>query len=204
MLAVNKFFNNNYNKVLLTHFVDNNVSDGMYLVTGEFLDMIDLLNSTEYNTGFTSEHGTLVQVIEGLFRGNITAQQMLDEGHITDTDGIQRRQFAGYSSSYKTTLYDDNDGVMKIVYTQPLSITPGFYRNEVDGTVNSDLYIVFFNNTTCSYYKPSDNSNRIMTSYVAFSVTEQGMGGDIELDHTDLIDYLDAFEIQVALPKEIV
>lgn len=203
MLAVNKFFNNKYNKVLLSHFVDNNVESGMYLCTGEFLDMIDSLNTKEYNDGFTSEHGTLVEVVNGLFEGTITADDMLNEGQIASTDGIQRRKFQGYNGSYRTTTYDDTIGAMKIVYTQPLSIDSGLYAVE-HGTETSDLFMVFFAPSTCSYYKPTDESNRVMTSYIAFSVTEEGQGGDIELDHTDFIDYLDAFEIQVALPKEIV
>lgn len=203
MLAVNKFFNNKYNKILLSHFVDNNVASGMYLCTGEFLDMIDALNRKAYTTGFTSAKGTLLQVVTGLFNGTITADEMVTEGHITASTGIQRRKFGGYSSTYKTTTYDDTKGAMKIVYTQPLSVSPRFTKNETDGTLNSDVFMVFFNSSTCSYFKPSDSSNRVMTSYVAFKITEQGLGGDIELDHTDIIDYLDAFEIQFALPKQI-
>ena len=204
MLAVNKFFNNRYNKILLTHFVDNNVSNGLYLATGEFLDMIDELNTKAYNEGFTSTKGTLLQVVTGLFNGTITANDMLTENNIDSTTGIQIRKFAGYNATYKTTTYDDTQGAMKIVYTKPLSITPRFNRNSTDGTLTSDLFLVFFGSSLCSYFKPSDGTNRQMTSYIAFKVTEQGQGGDIELDHTDIIDYLDAFEIQVALPKEIV
>lgn len=203
MLAINKYFNNKYNKVLLSYFVDNNVASGLYLCTGEFLDMIDTLNRKAYTTGFTSAKGTLLAVVTGLFNGTITAQDMLTEGQITSVSGIQRRKFSGYSATYKTTTYDDTKGAMKIVYTNPLQISPRFTRNDTDGTTNSDLYMVFFNPATCSYFKPSDSSTRVMTSYVAFKVTEQGQGGDIELDHTDIIDYLDAFEIQFALPKQI-
>jgi hypothetical protein len=204
MLAVNKFFNNKYNKILLTHFVDNNVANGLYLCTGEFLDMIDSLNTKAYTTGFTSSKGTLLQVVTGLFNGTITANDMLTESHISSVSGIQVRKFGGYVAANKTTTYDDTQGSMKIKYTQPLSVVPGFYRNDTDGTLTSDLYLVFFGSSLCSYLKPIDSSLRQMTSYVAFSITEQGQGGDIELDHTDLIDYLDAYEIQVALPKEIV
>ena len=203
MLAVNKFFNNKYNKILLTHFVDKNVGTGLYLCTGEFLDMIDSLNRKAYTTGFTSAKGTLLTVVTGLFDGTITSQDMLTESHITSVSGIQRRKFSGYSDTYKTTTYDDTKGAMKIVYTNPLQLSPRFTKNDTDGTTNSDLYIVFYNPSTCSYLKPSDGTNRVMTSYVAFKVTEQGLGGDIELDHTDIIDYLDAFEIQFALPKQI-
>ena len=204
MLAVNKFFNNKYNKILLTHFVDNNVSSGMYLCTGEFLDMIDSLNEEAYTTGFTSAKGTLLQVVTGLFNGTITSADMLAENHITSTTGIQVRKFAGYNATYKTTTYDDTVGAMKIVYTQPLSISPRFTRNDVDGTLDSDLFMVFFNSSVCNYYKPIDGSTKSLTSYIAFSMTDVGQGGDIELDHTDLINYLDAFTIQVALQKEIV
>lgn len=203
MLAVNKFFNNKYNKILLTHFVDKNVGTGLYLCTGEFLDMIDSLNRKAYTTGFTSAKGTLLTVVTGLFDGTVTAQDMLTESHITSVSGIQRRKFSGYSATYKTTTYDDTKGAMKIVYTNPLQLSPRFTKNDTDGTTNSDLYMVFYNPSTCSYLKPSDGTNRVMTSYVAFKVTEQGLGGDIELDHTDIIDYLDAFEIQFALPKQI-
>ena len=203
MLAINKYFNNKYNKALLSYFVDNNVASGLYLCTGEFLDMIDTLNRKAYTDGFTSAKGTLLAVVTGLFNGTITAQDMLTEGQITSKSGIQVRKFSGYSATYKTTTYDDTKGAMKIVYTNPLQISPRFTKNDTDGTTNSDLYMVFFNPATCSYFKPSDSSTRVMTSYVAFKVTEQGQGGDIELDHTDIIDYLDAFEIQFALPKQI-
>jgi len=203
MLAFNKFFNNKYNKILLSHFVDNNVENGMYLATGEFLDIIDALNLKEYTDGISSELGSLQEIVNGLFNGTITTQQCIDDGLIDSDTGAQVRKFSGYNSAYKTMEYNDDLGNMKITYTKPLSITPGFYRNDEDETTNSDLYMVFFHNSVASYLKTSDNTNRNLTSYVAFSITSEGNGGDIELDHDDKIDYLDAFEIQVALPKEL-
>lgn len=40
--------------------------------------------------------------------------------------------------------------------------------------------------------------------YIALSLTETGMGGDIEYDHLDEIEYLDEIKISIALPKEYV
>lgn len=55
-----------------------------------------------------------------------------------------------------------------------------------------------------SFHDKVTNTAVNQIPYIALSLTETGMGGDIEYDHLDEIEYLDEIKISMTLPKEYV
>lgn len=55
-----------------------------------------------------------------------------------------------------------------------------------------------------TFHNKATNTVVNQIPYIALSLTETGLGGDIEYDHLDEIEYLDEIKISIALPKEYV
>lgn len=206
MLAVNKYFNNKYNKTLLDNFINNRLNGDMFFVTGSFLDMIDAISKKEYDGTLTTSlaGGTYQTLINEIFEGSVSIEDVVNEGHVASSNGIECHKFLEYNGSFHTMTFDDTTGIMDINYTMPLKVGSGFFASSDNGTDTEDLYIVFFKDSVIGYWNSVREVTSNQVSYVAFSVTETGMGGDIELDHTDKIEYIDAINIKVTLPTQLV
>ena len=55
-----------------------------------------------------------------------------------------------------------------------------------------------------TFHNKATNTVVNQIPYIALSLTETGLGGDIEYDHLDEIEYLDEIKISIVLPKEYV
>lgn len=68
--------------------------------------------------------------------------------------------------------------------------------------MESDIGIIQTGYNT--FHNKATNTVVNQIPYIALSLTETGMGGDIEYDHLDEIEYLDEIKISMTLPKEYV
>lgn len=63
---------------------------------------------------------------------------------------------------------------------------------------NEGIYPVGFTRM----YKKDTNTSEFQIPYLAFSLSEENGGGDIEYDHLDEIEYLDNIKLSLELPKQ--
>lgn len=86
---------------------------------------------------------------------------------------------------------------------------PATNLNTLTSDGRNNLVNVEFNTGKClvgynCFHRKDTNTVVNQIPYIALSLTETGLGGDIEYDHLDEIEYLDEIKVTIALPKEYI
>lgn len=173
-------------KSILSTFnlVDNNVSIDTY--GGTYVPKVTDINSS-YNNGSID-----ISINKTLRLDNpyISSENLLNTNlYILVIPYSDTKFIDGYTN--KILRFDSNFDLNTLIFngsgaTQPETAT---------GTV-----LTGYN----TFHRKDTNTVVNQIPYIALSLTETGLGGDIEYDHLDEIEYLDEIKVTIALPKEYI
>lgn len=194
------------------------------------LDIIDALNTAEYNQTLdlagkdlailintlynanSSERNSALDYLQGL--GLITAEQNADVRAMTT-------KFLGFDRTQFLRTYDEAEDVYKYSFDTPVELQVPY--NDTNNPRNNKLYLFFpslvnteYGNVVAvtdsngkysplqKFYNPVLDKGVQQASYIATELGDiNSETADVKYDHMDKIEYIDSFRLRFRLPRVI-
>lgn len=197
------------------------------LVNDNYLKVINELNQKLYQGIVTLDAGisvpTLMNTLSCSDRDirNKAIDYLVSKGIIslTTAEISDAKRFVysliGFNHTNFTKLYDPIDNAYVFSYNTPVELSSKYLAS--DNTNKVPLYLAFFpmlpieftniptengvSMFNCNkYYKPSNDTYVLQSTYIATRLSDINGDGDIKFDYLDVIEYLDDFRLRFRLP----
>ena len=167
------------------------------------------LKLIDNNVSIDNNSITYVPKVSNITTGNVSNSSMdltlgntlrLDNPYIKTTDNPTGTNLYVLVIPYIDTKFPKGGDGKTLTFSTGQTLNPLLAISGTNNEYSTGVALAGYN----CFHRKDTNTVVNQIPYIALSLTETGLGGDIEYDHLDEIEYLDEIKVTIALPKEYI